>query len=322
VPVSKPVETVVDQNSFPPLELAESEEALTIRGREFAVAFDKRLGTISTWRYKGTELMRTGPIPDFWRAPTDNDYGNGMQRRCAVWREAGPKRDVNSVAAQRINERQIEIRVAATLPAGDSRYATTFTVYASGDVVVENSFTPGAENLPELPRFGMQMTLPVTFDTITWYGRGPHENYSDRYTSAAVGIYRGSVAEQYHPYIRPQENGYKIDVRWVALANANGIGLAAFGLPIISTAASHFTYDDFEHGPRKGQRHATDLQKRDLVTWNVDFKQMGVGGDDSWGARPHDQYQLPAKAYSYSFRLRPFSAKETSPAALAKLRLR
>jgi beta-galactosidase len=320
VPASKPVETLVDLGRLPALKLAETAEEVSVSGADFAIAFDKRAGTIRSFRYKGVELIRTGPIPDFWRAPTDNDYGNGMPVRCAVWREAGAKRVVDSVSATQVSEKEVQIRVEAALPAGNSRYTTTYTVYASADVIVENSFTPGQAGLPKLPRFGMQMTLPVSFDTITWYGRGPHENYWDRQTSAAVGIYRGTVMEQYHPYIRPQENGYKTDVRWVALTNPDGIGLVALGMPLVSTAASHFSIADYEHGAQKEQRHSVDLRKRDLVTFNVDYRQMGVGGDDSWGARPHDEYMLPAKPYSYAFRLRPFSAKEESPAALSKQR--
>jgi len=322
VPVSKPVETKVDLNRMPTLQMTDSPAEISVQGRDFSLAFDKRAGTIRSFRYRNTELIRTGPIPDFWRAPTDNDFGYRMPVRLALWREAGPKRAVNSVTAKQISDKEIQIRVEATLPAGNSPYTTTYTVYGSADVIVENSFAPGVENLPELPRFGMQMTLPVSFDTITWYGRGPHENYWDRNTSAAVGMYRGTVMEQFHPYIRPQENGYKTDVRWVALTNSDGIGLAALGLPLISTAAGHFTYDDYEYGPEKDQRHPTDLHKRNLVTFNVDYKQMGVGGDDSWGARPHEQYRLPARPYSYSFRLRPFSAKDESPAELAKQRFR
>jgi beta-galactosidase len=165
----------------------------------------------------------------------------------------------------------------------------------------------------------MQMVLPREFDTITWNGRGPHENYWDRHTSAAVGVYSGKVRDQYHPYIRPQENGYKTDVRWVTLTNAEGVGLLAVGMPLVSTAASCFLPDDYEFGPEKEQRHPTDMKERDLVVFNVDFKQMGVGGDTSWGAKPHDEYMLfPTREFVYSFRLRPFSKKDGAPAELSK----
>jgi beta-galactosidase len=164
----------------------------------------------------------------------------------------------------------------------------------------------------------MQMVLPTGFDTMTWYGRGPHENYWDRNTSAAVGVYSGNVMDQYHPYIRPQENGNKTDVRWVALTKGEGTGLLAVGMPLISTAASRFLPDDYEYGPEKNQRHPTDMKPRDMVVFNVDLRQMGVGGDTSWGAKPHDEYMLFPKEYSTSYRLRPFSKRDGTPEVLSK----
>jgi beta-galactosidase len=163
----------------------------------------------------------------------------------------------------------------------------------------------------------MRMTLPGAFDRMEWFGRGPHENYSDRRTSAAVGLYRASVDEQYHPYVRPQEFGYKTDVRWVALTNAGGTGLLAVGAPLICTSASHFLPEDYDNARDATQKRTVDLERRDLVTWNVDLGQMGVGGDTSWGAKTHPEYMLPARPYAYRFRLRPF-AKGESPEALAK----
>ena len=168
----------------------------------------------------------------------------------------------------------------------------------------------------------MTMTLPVEFDNISWYGRGPHENYWDRKTGAPVRVYSGKVMEQYHPYIRPQENGNKTDVRWVTLTNDKGLGLLAVGRPLLSVSANHFLMEDFDHGPEKQQRHTFHMKKRNLVTLNLDYKQMGVGGDTSWGdrARPHPEYTLYAKEYSYSIRLRPFSREDGAPAALSKKR--
>ena len=157
---------------------------------------------------------------------------------------------------------------------------------------------------------------------MAWYGRGFHENYWDRKTGAPVGVYAAKVIDLYHPYIRPQENGNRTDVRWVALTNNEGTGLLAVGMPLLSISAHHFIDDDFDPGLEKRQRHAYDVRKRDLVTLKLDYQQMGVGGDTSWGerARPHPEYRLPARNYSYSFRLRPFSEKEESPMALSKLK--
>jgi beta-galactosidase len=164
----------------------------------------------------------------------------------------------------------------------------------------------------------MSLTLASELEQMAWFGRGPHESYWDRKAGAAVGVYGGKVMEQYHPYIRPQENGNKTDVRWVALTNEEGVGLLAVGMPLMSVSAHHFTIEDFDPGAVKRQRHTSDLMRRDLVTLNLDYKQMGVGGDTSWGAPTHPQYRLPAKEYSYTVRLKPFSSVDGTPMRLSK----
>ena len=171
--------------------------------------------------------------------------------------------------------------------------------------------------LPNLPRFGMTMTLPGAFTNLAWFGRGPHESYWDRKTGAAVGLYESAVWDQYHDYSRPQENGNKTDVRWLALSNDAGTGLLAVGLPFLSTSAHAFLNEDLDHQPG-AQRHGIDVKPRDLVTLNLDYKQMGVGGDNSWGAQTHPEYTLPAQPYAYRFRLRPFSADDPPPSVLSR----
>jgi len=300
------------------LQLVDRAAEAIVRGADFSVAFDKAAGTMRSLNYRGVELIRSGPVPDFWRAPTDNDLGNKMPDRLGVWRRAGPDRTIASVTASVLSPTAVLVTVESVLPAGDSPYTTRYTVHSSGDIIVANSFLPGKMGLPELPRFGMKMTLPAAFDTMTWFGRGPLESYWDRQTSAAVGLYSGSVADQYHPYVRPQEFGNKTDVRWVALTNADGIGLLAVGMPLIYATATQIPVEAYDGGRDASQRHTTDMHQRDVVVFNIDWKQMGVGGDTSWGAQTHSEYTLPAQPYAYSFRLRPFSAKEISPAVLSK----
>jgi len=310
--------TSIPLDKLPPVELEQTENQAIIKGRTFILIFDKEKGTVSSLIYEGKELIEQGPLPNFWRAPNDNDFGNGMPERCKIWYGAGIKRKVQSVSIKKTGAAQVHIDVNTNLEAGTSPYNSRFIVLGSGDVFIESRFNPGNQDLPELPRFGMQMTLPVEFDNMEWYGRGPHESYWDRKTGAAIDIYRGKVIDQHHPYIRPQESGNKTDVRWIALTDDRGIGLLAVGMPLLSTSASHYLIEDFENGPEKEQRHATDLKKRDLVMWNLDYKQMGVGGDDSWGARPHDKYTLFPKEYAYKFRLRPFSKEKENPMELSK----
>jgi beta-galactosidase len=205
--------------------------------------------------------------------------------------------------------------------------STTYTVLGSGDIITEVSFQKASADLPEIPRFGMNLQLPRSFDQMTWYGRGPFENYWDRNAAAYVGRYHSSVADQYVPYVRPQENGYKTDVRWVAVADADGVGLLAVGMPHLSVSAHHNILEDFE-SPEAGfmgrnravNRHTVDVRPRNLVSLDLDYRQMGVGGNNSWGAETLDRYRLLDTSYRYAFRLRPFDAAQEDPAEVARQR--
>jgi beta-galactosidase len=162
--------------------------------------------------------------------------------------------------------------------------------------------------------------MPERFGRMTWLGRGPHESYVDRKTSAAVGLYAGSVREQHYPYVRPQENANKVDVRWVALRDEEGYGLLAMGQPLLSVSAWQYELSDLED-VEGTQRHSVDVRPRDLITLNLDLRQMGVGGDNSWGAKPLAQYMIPAAEYGYRYRLVPLSPGD-DPAELGRLRPR
>jgi len=319
LPLSQPVPDI-DRKKLPKLSLQKRERLIEIKGKNFTISFDESTGMLSSYVFENTEIIQCGPVPNFWRAPTDNDFGWDMPKRLKVWKEAGAGRRVVKFTANSVSSREIRVDVVSMIPAGDSEYFTSYRIFGSGDIIVTSRFVPGNTELPEMARFGMIMTLPVEFENIIWNGRGPHENYWDRKTGSPVGVYSGKVMDLYHPYIRPQENGNRTDVRWVALINDKGIGLLAVGRPLLSISAHHFIDEDFDPGLEKRQRHTFHLKKRDLVTLKLDYKQMGVGGDTSWGdrARPHPEYRLPVKEYSYSFRLRPFSEKEGTPMSLSK----
>ena len=301
LPYATPPVPQTDIADMPDLTVDESAAACTVTGGSFQLTIDKLNGSIESYTYMGKELLTRPLVPNFWRAPTDNDTGNRMPERQSIWRTAGSGRVISNTDVKQRNPNKVRIQVDCLLPAGKSDLSIIYTIFGSGDIVVECSFKPGME-LPNLPRFGMQMGIPGEFSTITWYGRGPHESYWDRKTGAAVGIYTGSVKEQIHPYIRPQEVGNKTDVRWVTLTNEVGAGLRFTGLPLLSISAWPFSLSDLEQA-----EHTFDLNFRNSVTLNIDYKQMGVGGDNSWGARPHPEYTLPAKPYTYSFRISPLS---------------
>ncbi len=317
LPISIAAEKV-QLSKLPELKLKETGQKIEISNPTIRVDFDKKTGDMTSLNFNGKEYLLRGPRPDFWRAPTDNDFGNRMPIRCGIWRNAGNNRVLQKITTQKVSQQQIRVEVIYTIPAGNSKTIVRYDVFGSGDILVENQFTPGATDLPEIPRLGMTMTLPEDFDQITWSGRGPHESYWDRKTGAAVGIYSGAVIDQYYPYIRPQENGNKTDVRWVALTGKDGWGLLAVGMPLLEVSAHHFAIEDFDEGDAKRNRHTVDVIRKPLVTLNLNYKQTGVGGDNSWGARPHAEYTLSPKEYSYRFRIRPFSTKTEDAKKLSK----
>jgi beta-galactosidase len=292
-----------DIAAMPPLKLQDSDAALRITGRNFELVVGKSSGAIESLKFGDKKLISEPLIPNFWRVPIDNDIGNKMPERLGIWRRAGQDRKVGRVTTEQISPQVIRVTAEAALPVGKNwKYKSTYTIFGSGDIIVAGSIEPGSELSAKLPRFGMQMAIPGEFSTMSWFGRGPNESYWDRKTGSAVGLYSGPVEEQFHPYVRPQETGNKTDVRWVALTNKEGAGLLAVGMPLLSASAWPFSMDDLEK-----VEHNHELQRRKTITVNLDYKQMGVGGDDSWGARTHPEYTLPAKAYSYRFRLRPYT---------------
>jgi beta-galactosidase len=302
LPDSAPSE-VVRARRGSALKVARSDDGARVSGRGFEVEFDRQHG-LKSWRSGTNELIRSSLHPHFWRATTDNDRGrrsrNGNPQ--GVWRRAHEGAEVRQFKVLEQNGR-VQVECETFLPkAGDAVWTTTYTIHPTGDILVDARFAPGRTNLPAMPRIGMQMTLPPGMDRITWLGPGPHETYSDR-KDARIGVYTGTVEDQLYPhYSIPGETGNKVDVRWVALTDDTGAGLLASGLPLLSVNALHYGTEDLNAGI-----HLYQLPKRDYVTLNLDLKQQGLGGDTSWGAWPHPEFQIPVQAYNYQFRLRPLA---------------
>jgi beta-galactosidase len=515
--LGKRTTTPVNSDNLSSLKVAENESVLLISGNNFKINFDKAFGKITSYKFNGDELMKEGPQLNFWRAPTDNDFGNGMESRCAVWKEASKQRQPEKFAVLKTESSEIQIEVTYNLEKVKAKNLTLYTIYGNGDVEVENHFIPGprterkrqyfvgnsekpafrfsaeepimlilpplgkdplteftlqfgikpdsfsrknaiwenrewepgtlhlefrscklcfflygtdyvyfdyafepgkiydlslvysapgkslklyssgqlveertlanavpleingesfvggwegedrffigefdkikiwtqaltqeeiksdskdnllvnldfaagnAESIrdiaggfnativekenemPELMRYGMQMKIPGRFNNVTWYGRGPQENYCDRKTAAFAGTYSNTADGLYFPYIRPQENGYRTDARWVALQDEKGKGLMFIADSLISFSALNYTIDDLDQGIKQNYHHTNDLVKKDFVSLNLDYGQTGVGGDDSWGARPHQKYTLSYKDYDYKYIIRPLKGKE------------
>ncbi len=294
----------IDPETMPELTLKQDAESATVVGDDFTLVFDKTAGVISSMEYRGVELIEKGPRPHFWRAPIDNDRGNGMPGRCAVWRDAGRDWEVQRVEVTQEFPGLVAVDVTARLPQVEADYRVRYEVRGIGDVVIDCRYQAGQKKLPEMPRFGMQMTVPGGFEELTWYGRGPWENYSDRKDCCPVGVWQRTVDGMFVDYSRPQENGNVTDVRWVKLANEDGVGLMAVGMPLLSVSARHYTTADLD-----AAEHTYELTRQESITLNLDHRQMGVGGDNSWGARPHAEFQLTEKSYGYRFRLQPFGGE-------------
>ena len=303
------------------VEMEESPENYTFEAGRTIIVISKENGRIVSYRHKNNELLTEagGPDPDFWRAPTDNDFGNGMPQRNINWKKVTKNHPLKEMTVEETENGSYRMNVTWDLSATGNQFHTTYTIKADGSVHLNNQLEASSSEASDIPRVGMVMQLPREFDQLTWFGKGPWENYTDRNTSSFVGLYSDDVAEQMVPYVRPQENGNKTDVRWAALTNDKGEGLLAVSHQhpeegFEMTAMPYLTADfdareGYEYGPvHEEQKHITFVEERDLVRWNIDYGQRGLGGDNSWGARPQEEYQImPDQAHEYSFTLVPVS---------------
>lgn len=289
---------------------------LEISNELLSVSFDADSGIFLSLTSDGREFILSSK-PNFWRAPIDNDFGNNLHKRAIVWRKAGDRKTLKQCLVNRMEEETSVLFKYDLLDfnsKGIGQLSINYLIKRNGDILVSNDFLITDDNQAEIPRFGTNLIMPRNYENISWYGRGPHESYWDRKTSAMIGLYDGKVADQYWHYIRPQENGNKTDMRWMAITDNDGAGLIFIGSPTIDGSAHHNIMEDFEslertdgrqiEGVEVVNRHTTDVKSRNLTSVNVDFKQMGVGGDNSWGAWTHKKYRLTEKSYSYSYIIR------------------
>lgn len=288
------------------IEKTETEDAITIQGKtqDFSISFSKKTGEMTSLKYDGKEMLLAGLQPNFWRGITDNDVANGTQERCATWREAGKKMVLKGIKTQADNQKAT-VTADFDMPEQESQMQITYQMLANGNVEVNMHFMPGNKALPEMPRLGMRMILKGDYDQMTWLGRGPQENYADRKSGYLIGKYSASVWEQYHPYVRAQETANKCDVRWFTLASKAGAGIRVEGAEPLSVSAWNFPQDDLLYVPSTIEhRHGGCVDKKDMVWVNIDHLQMGVGGDNTWGAMVYPEYTITPKEWSYSFTIK------------------
>jgi beta-galactosidase len=294
-----------------PVKIGEVANEISVFNNDFSITVNKETGAIESYNVKGEELLTAPLESNYWRAPTDNDRGNGMPRRQGVWQLAAKNREVTDVRAEQQGPDVVKITVSEKLPAGNSTQSYTYTVHGDGVVEIESSFD-GDAIMPDLPRVGMQMRILGSLRNVTYFGRGPQENYWDRKLAARVGLYHDTVDKMWFLYVEPQETGNHTDVRWVTFTDDHGFGLKASGVPQIDFSAWPFPISELEHEKSPvniGHKHPSEIEFSKDITVNLDYRQMGVAGDDSWGAPVHKEFTLPAKHYEYKFRLEPVGLK-------------
>ncbi|MCJ8164299.1 DUF4981 domain-containing protein [Pontibacter sp. E15-1] len=293
------------------LKVKKKGSVLRFTSGDVAGVFDLKEGKLVSYGANGEQVVAKFPEPYFWRAPTDNDFGNKMPEKMGVWREAHIGMAIKNVAVGKKSSVGQTITVTYKLTDQQVPYTVVYLIQNDGSVQITASIDMTGIEMPELPRFGMRMELPKDYNNLSYYGRGPWENYSDRKSAAFVGLYQDQVANQYNSkYIRPQESGNKTDVRWVQLTNSAGDGIEVTGSqPLNFTALDHLA-EDADPGRWKWNMHPTDVKPRDFISLHIDLKQRGLGGDDSWGRLPHDEYRLLDRKYTYSYTIKPLSGSK------------
>ncbi len=302
LPVKK-VTVPADLSGYESLTMEKEGPVIKIGNKSFSVKIDVSKGSLVSYRFKNKELIAEGLRPDFWRVPIDNDVRGWKIYKTPSrdWRDAHKYWLIQDVKTEKVSGREICVRFAGKLPKFEADYVIEYRAMASGEVVVKIDYDSKKKDPPVMPRFGTRLVMPAGFNNMKWYGRGPEESYQDRKNGAKIGLYSGKTEDQYFNYSRPQESGNKTDVRWVVLADNDGTGLKASGLPILNVTAKNYRDEDLE-----GACYLYQVPEREKIYLNLDYKQIGVGGDNSWSdkAAPHPEFRLRDKSYSYSFILK------------------
>ncbi|GFH88652.1 evolved beta-galactosidase subunit alpha [Bacteroides acidifaciens] len=282
---------------------------LIVKGENFSMDFNRQNGYLCRYDVNGMQMMEDGSelTPNFWRAPTDNDFGAGLQRKYAVWKN--PELKLTSLK-HGIENDQAVVRAEYDMKSVGGKLFLTYTINNKGAVkVTQKMVADKSKKVSEMFRFGMQLRMPLAFNEVEYYGRGPVENYSDRNHGAMIGKYRQTVEEQFYPYIRPQETGTKTDIRWWRLLNIGGNGLEFVSEAPFSASALNYTIESLDDGDAKDQRHSPEVEKANFTNFCIDKVQTGLACVNSWGAIPLEKYRLPYQDYEFSFIMSPVSHK-------------
>lgn len=289
----------VFDKDYPALDI-HKENGLTISGKDFSLSFDPENYYMESLKYKGKDVFNSPVKPNFWRVPTDNDEGGGDNSFAARWRKSGVDTytsqlkyiHVISISDKEVHVKAVNLLVFTT---GEINHTAIYHIHSDGQIRTENIFTIG-KGIPPLARIGMYTSLPAEFSSVEWFGRGPFESYQDRKESALVGHYSGMVKDQHFPYVMPQENGNKTEARWLKIHSGSGTTIEIKGEPCID-----FDIQDYSDRALNDSKTSHNLVRGDRTWLHIDYKQMGLGGDDSWSPRVHREYLLDNNVYKYSY---------------------
>ena len=287
---------------------AKKDNVIAVTTPNLTFKLDRTTGLISEYAYNGKSMLGEGGTlkPNFWRAPTDNDMGAGLQKKFKVWKN--PQMNLKNIDVKKDKKANtVTIVTSFDMPEVQGQMDITYLVFANtGAVKVTEDFkaTEGAK-VSDMFRFGMLLQMPYSMEKSTYYGRGPIENYSDRKDCMRIAIYNDDADNQYFPYIRPQESGTKSDIRWWKQTDATGLGLQVKSCAPFYASALHFDTEELDDGDEKEQRHSFDLKKSKFTNLFLDAAHMGVGGENSWGAWPLEKYRVHYGNKTFNFVLIP-----------------
>jgi len=314
LPVTSTIEKEIVPSFHQPLSCLEKNNQLLVQGEDFQIEFNLVYGKMDSWSYRDINLMEEGPKLHLWRALIDNDH-----RSASEWKKYGLhwlQHRVDGVEWQQPTSDQVvitsNVRIAPPILSWGIRVTYTYTISSNGEISITVKGCPEGGGPITLPRIGLQMRLPVYLDDVSWYGRGPGEAYSDSRLATRIGVFAKKVEELYTPYIYPQENGNRHEVRWVTLTNTEGVGFVVAGEPTIDFSAHYYTTENLDKA-----QHTYDLIKQDFITFNLDHQQHGLGSA-SCGPDVEEPYRLKNENFQFNVHLKPFSANESSKVDIGK----
>jgi len=314
------VPPIIKHESNSQLSIREDGDRIMIQNQQTVLILHKLSGEIISWKYHEQLITDQAIRPNFWRAPTDNDLGNGMHEWAEIWKRATAEAKGTMIQAPALSGKGMVYSLEYTLPEEIATLRVTYTLSNAGALSVDYQFKAAHDSLPIIPRLGMFLTLPNQFTETSWYGRGPHETYWDRKLSGKIGIFHGPIQDQFHRYPRPQETGNKTDIRWMQVSS-EGLYLLVHSADnqLLNGSIWPFNTSELDYIVGKdggisasglvpvSSRHGADIKTGAIVQWNIDHLQMGLGGDTSWGRPVHKEYTIAPGEYHYSFVIIPES---------------